>query len=121
MNVLKIAGATWILVVLYSAYMLYIKKYEWPPIVNKCPDYWTEGPSGCIQPAGDSTNYTDIAGCTSGGVKNFTDMSECEKQKWARTCQVSWDGVSNQQSACDQYAEAEDLSSSNKYSFNSLF
>ncbi len=79
------------------------KNKTWPPIVGDCPDYWLDA-------AGDGSkcvNVQDLGTCN-GSVApgqhlnmNFTVSPYngvdglCQKYKWANTCGVTWDGITN--------------------------
>jgi len=73
----------------------------WPPIVPKCPDYWSSDTSGnnviC-------TNVKDLGTCPpqQGNkhlIMNFNNApfvganGNCAKYTWANNCGVAWDGV----------------------------
>jgi hypothetical protein len=77
----------------------------WPPIKTDCPDYWEDlsgNGSQCF-------NVKDIGTCNppsyigdnpnSASTKNFNRPlytganGLCEKRKWARRCNVEWDGI----------------------------
>ena len=78
-----------------------VSNEDWPPIVPECPDYWVIDGSGnntrCI-------NVKDLGVCPAkSGEKHqimsfqsdsFTgDNGSCNKNNWAKKCQVSWDGI----------------------------
>jgi hypothetical protein len=80
----------------------------WPPVKTDCPDYWEDlsgNGSQCF-------NFQDIGKCTDYEPKfgadekplvtstmNFSGATYtgpnglCEKQKWAKACEVQWDGI----------------------------
>lgn len=87
----------------------------WPPLVGECPDYWTafnstgetdqDSPFSSLglEPGNYCINVKDLGTCkstdTSHKVMDFsapvftgTD-GNCEKNKWANGCNVSWDGI----------------------------
>ena len=85
---------------------LYKQKYsndvKFPPVIADCPDYWknisTDNKIMC-------ENVKSLGSCP--GVKDFS-ASEfsgtsglCGKQKWAESCGVFWDGVTNNSALCD--------------------
>jgi len=37
---------------------------------------------------------------TCGMEMDFSKYSTCEKQKWAKTCNITWDGITNVSNAC---------------------
>ena len=79
---------------------LYRQKYSditFPPVVAECPDYWknvsTDNQIEC-------ENVKKLGTCDV-MIKNFTGQSLCEKQKWAKECEIVWDGITNNSEACD--------------------
>ena len=74
---------------------------KWPPVVPSCPDYWK------FEGEGDDTrcvNVKDLGTCPpKSGDKNLImnfnssvfsgDNGTCNKFKWAKNCNVSWDGI----------------------------
>ena len=83
------------------------KNIEFPPNISKCPDnyeivYDEYGEFSSCQA------INDIAGCDQ---EDFTDdiynmpgtgstSGACEKKKWAKNCQVDWDGLTNNNIIC---------------------
>ena len=63
---------------------------EYPPNIGDCPDYFT------LQKDGSCFNQHGL-GNGSQGCKsyNFSDMDKKEKRQWARSCEVTWDGIYN--------------------------
>jgi hypothetical protein len=94
---------------------------EWPPVEATCPDYWTLDASGnCMIPKNGSRNvgsiYSDTTGDTlspsfTATTKGYSSSTQttmtpsinfndpyyitCNKQKWAKTNGIYWDGYSN--------------------------
>ena len=80
------------------------KSIPFPPVANTCPDYWIADPSGCKIPTNkiNMGNYNGIdyvTKCTDGS--NCLDLTNaklstiCQKQKFAYSNNIIWDGVSN--------------------------
>ena len=67
----------------------------YPPVIADCPDYWEASNSGCI-------NTYDLgyntASCKNQNIKTLT--SNCNKQTWARNCNLTWDGITNNVDLC---------------------
>jgi len=111
-------------IVLYSAILILIiilivvgialsfaKNESWPPMVPKCPDYWTIDGSGndakCVNIKKLGTGCTDAIQSPDASDQtgkyykvNFNSslytgsQGPCRKYKWAHdTCKVSWDGI----------------------------
>ena len=80
------------------------KSEAWPPIVGACPDYWID-----LSGNGESCfNSHKLGKCNLPGdgndnnnTMNFnqspfnTDTGNCSKYKWAKNCQVTWDGITS--------------------------
>ena len=124
-SVLGVAAVLLILILTYIGIMLTVstkKTAKYPPVANLCPDYWevVKDGSGCVVPvkggknigtlrdnAGGATGaltatsgYKSISG--SGAIIDFTDngwaksgTAICNKNTWAKTNNIVWDGVSN--------------------------
>jgi hypothetical protein len=78
---------------------------EWRKPPQKCPDFWVEEDGQCYNIKGlgkcKSTNIGDYS------TKNvtlsidqekyyymdFQKMGNCDRQKWANNCGISWDGI----------------------------
>ena len=99
-----------ILLIIVGLVMYYSSKNaEFPPIVSECPDYWN------IQKNGNNTkclNYLKVNPltvsnndrCNQIDTISFKDVTDeqtlCNKYKWAKSCNVIWDGVTNNNSSC---------------------
>ena len=82
----------------------------YPPVVSDCPDYWdvdydNQGKKHCKNNTyindGRSTaicrSYPHALFSTNG---SSPDDILCEKYKWAKDCNIHWDGITNNPSAC---------------------
>jgi hypothetical protein len=80
----------------------------WPPIITDCPDYWEDlsgngaqcfnvkGIGSCNRPTySDSLNsIPDPLSTINFSEAKYNGLNGlCEKQKWAKTCGVAWDGI----------------------------
>lgn len=105
-----------ILMLTLIGYALYEAKYNkrWPPVQSQCPDYWEvqsadgSNVAGSSGPGGPSkcVNVKDLGKKTCEKTMDF-DSSEwqgkpglCRKYKWAKQCDLTWDGITNRQDAC---------------------
>ena len=80
-----------------------------PPVVTDCPDYWnvTYNSAGEIicrnnqindgYATSQCRNYPTSKFNVSGTTAN--DII-CEKSKWAKDCNIHWDGITNNPKAC---------------------
>jgi len=81
---------------------LYRQKYnpEYPPVVPNCPDYWDASGTLCV-------NYHNLGNEQCFGDMDFTtaqwsgDAGLCSKYKWAKSCNLTWDGITNRPELCD--------------------
>jgi hypothetical protein len=102
---------------------------QWPPVVPDCPDYWYDsfhdvsaggdpddpdsGDSGDIDPSDPAStgvsvcyNVKNLGNCTDQKVMNFNQSQytgvdgDCAKWKWATSCGVTWDGITDE-NPCD--------------------
>jgi hypothetical protein len=94
-----------IITLLVITFLIYRTKKTviYPPVVADCPDYWIE------QAEGDSSSCinTKNLGKSSCNTKMNFKTSQwigkqglCNKSKWAKTCDLTWDGVTNNLNAC---------------------
>ena len=80
----------------------------WPPITTNCPDYWEDNSGNgaqCVNVKNIGTCFNkdpkfgangkllrgksmDFSGAPYTGINGL-----CDKQKWANTCGVAWDGI----------------------------
>ena len=89
---------------------------SWPPIVGDCPDYWVDmsgNGSACL-----NTHHLGRCNIPSEGNPNTMNFSTdpftgdeglCSKYKWAKSCGVTWDGItSGVKNPCDNSEETEE-------------
>lgn len=80
------------------------KRYEFPPYISKCPDYYEMDKSGeCI----DSFNYfyTENNKCHKTNFLNEMlndDEMLCKKKEFAEDCLLNWDGITNNLDICEK-------------------
>ena len=75
-----------------------------PPVIADCPDYWMDFSRG------DGSVCTNVKGLGSPNCDVVMDFSGpayegsaglCAKVNWARNCDITWDGVTNNSKAGD--------------------
>ena len=87
---------------------------SYPPVVSDCPDYWDVSYNAnneveCINTSTINTGIGDVPGgdCNNYPVNLFLGSGLqnedilCEKYKWSKKCNITWDGVTNNNKACD--------------------
>ena len=95
---------------------LYRQKYnsQYPPVIPNCPDYWdvsynVNDEVVCKNTSTINNGRGDVPGgeCNDYPVNQFlvsgaqNDDILCEKYKWSKKCDITWDGVTNNNKACD--------------------
>lgn len=84
---------------------LYRQKYnsDYPPVIPNCPDYWDMSDNNVCKNIKNLGN--DNEGCR--GEKDFStpqwagQAGLCGKYKWAKSCNLTWDGISNNPELCN--------------------
>lgn len=93
-----------ILALTFMGYSLYINRYDlvFPPVTAVCPDYWVSQDNKCI-------NKLLLGKCNNtaeNNTMNFNvphyqgDQANCNKSKWAKDCNITWDGITNNPRVC---------------------
>ena len=93
-----------------------VSSSTWPPVIGNCPDFWKFDDTSreCVNINGlgntdDSycPNYPSAGNSTCDRF-NFEDntaysgnVGKCEKQKWADSLGLSWDGITNDRDLCE--------------------
>ena len=110
-KVILVASILFVLTALFIVYTLYSGKYSkvFPPVVASCPDYWLDHQvkdalgntkSNCV-------NVKNLGTCPDQKSKSFDEpqwlgeTGECRKSKWAKLCNLTWDGITNNSKVCD--------------------
>ena len=104
---MTVAGIILIICLAVMGVFMYRARYtmKFPPVAADCPDYWLDMSDGdgskCV-------NAKDLGSC------NVREMdfsipalqgadSACIKATWARQCDLTWDGITNDANACAKY------------------
>ena len=94
-----------IILLLVFAYQIYNEKYKsvYPPVVSECPDFWennsNDNPSRCF-------NVKNLGSESCAKTMDFSQSSwtgsegSCNKYKWAKECDITWDGITNNPKVC---------------------
>ena len=116
---LSIAIVLLILALILFALLMSQSAKTYPPVVGQCPDYWVDLSGGLISDGSSCYNVKNLGKDTCKKQMDFTadfwsgSDGICNKQKWAKSCDLTWDGVTNNSKACDGYQE-DDSSGSTK-------
>ena len=102
--VMTIATVLLIICLTLIGISIYNNKYNlaYPPVVADCPDYWLD------ESDGDASKCVNVKNLGTCDVREM-DFSKsmwtgtngiCNKAKWAKACNLTWDGVSNTSVSC---------------------
>ena len=77
---------------------------RYPPVVADCPDYWLDHSEGdkklCVN------KHEELGNKDCSKTMDFSDsvwagdMGFCKKKQWAKKCNLTWDGITNNDNAC---------------------
>lgn len=87
---------------------LYRTKYnsKYPPVIANCPDYWDASGNLDISNNFVCVNSMNLGSSTCSNTMNFStsswqgDNSLCQKYKWAKSCNLTWDGITDNADIC---------------------
>ena len=89
-----------------------LMEQSFPPVISDCPDYWDvhreENDNIVCKNISTVNRGRALSSCQDYPVSQFSQngTSEndllCEKYKWARRCDVHWDGITNNKDACSK-------------------
>jgi len=95
--------------------VLYKNKYSviYPPIVADCPDYWLNEPEDNKSSSNVDVdkkqlcyNVKNLGNASCNKTMDFTTSywqgseGKCHKSKWAKDCDLTWDGITNKSDIC---------------------
>jgi hypothetical protein len=112
--VLTVAIVIFVLLLIFIGSVLYKNKYSsaFPPVIASCPDYWIDKEM-TVTGAEDSNtqqncnNIKNLGNPSCSKEMDFTgdlwqgDDGDCKKYQWAKGCDLTWDGITNNTSICD--------------------
>ena len=87
---------------------LYRAKYhsKYPPVIANCPDYWDASGNLDISNNFVCVNSMNLGSSTCSNQMNFSTPSWqgrnslCQKYKWAKSCDLTWDGITDNADIC---------------------
>lgn len=102
-TVLTVAIIILIIALGFIGMALYRQKYnsDYPPVIANCPDYWDMSGNICSphptlgNQSGSCTADMDFTTAAWAGVSGA-----CAKYKWAKQCNLTWDGITNIADTC---------------------
>jgi hypothetical protein len=79
------------------------KNATYPPVIANCPDYWLDqsGNNGSA-----CKNVQSLGNANCAKVMDFSttpwsgQKGMCSKYQWAKSCNITWDGISNNAELC---------------------
>jgi len=105
-SVVSIAIVLLILWLIFIGVALYRSKYNvtFPPVLANCPDYWkdeslTNNGSKCVNSRNLGNSQCSKTMDFSGSIWNGPE-GLCAKSTWAKSCDLTWDGIDNNSGAC---------------------
>jgi hypothetical protein len=108
-SVLSVAVVLLIICLIMIGIAMRNNKYDsdFPPVVADCPDYWIEKPSSmpdetqCYNVKNLGRSECEKSKDFSGSLWSGTEGT-CNKYKWATSCDLTWDGVTNKTDPCNK-------------------
>lgn len=107
---LVIVVVVFIFATIYTVYKTdeEVTNKKWPPSISKCPDYWVQDLTA------DDTICTNVKnlGLETDSCPNplnvdtyihdskLLSQDDCAKAQWARSCNLTWDGITNNEKIC---------------------
>jgi hypothetical protein len=113
--VITIAIIIFIVLMIFIAIILYNNKYgvKFPPTTSACPDYWIDQVTNDDNIHGNGkmtqkcVNVKNLGNDSCSKEMNFTtedwqgSTGLCNKYKWAKSCDLTWDGITNNRDLCE--------------------
>jgi len=106
--VITIAILFLIIILIYIAFMMHSNKVRltYPPVTGSCPDYWVDQSTG--SDSSNCINAKNLGKSSESCPKNMNFNTAlfsgsnglCAKSVWAKNCDLTWDGVTNNVNAC---------------------
>ena len=101
---MTVAGIILIVCLAVMGVFMYRARYtmKFPPVAAECPDYWLDMSDG---DGSKGVNAKNLGSCNTKEV-NFNipalqgTTGTCLKARWARLCDLTWDGITNDANAC---------------------
>jgi hypothetical protein len=81
---------------------------DFPPVIGDCPDYWIAQNDGKNNIC---SNIKNLGKSSCPKTMNFNNPpwsgsnGLCVKSRWARGCDLTWDGVTNNADACHKKSD----------------
>jgi hypothetical protein len=100
-SVATVAIVILIITLCFIGIALYRQAYnsDYPPVIPNCPDYWDVSGNFCV-------NSMALGNTRCLAPMDFTrpqwnnNSAMCRKYQWAKSCNLTWDGISDNASLC---------------------
>jgi hypothetical protein len=100
-TVATIAIVILIIALCFIGIALYRAKFKsaYPPVIANCPDYWDVSGNFCM-------NTMNLGKSNCSVPMDFTqpswsgNSSMCKKFQWAKSCNLTWDGITEKVDLC---------------------
>ena len=79
---------------------------NFPPVIGECPDYWEniedkDKKHYCLNKK--NLGVTSCSKKMDFNVYPYTGTNgDCEKKNWANKCNLTWDGITNNETVCSK-------------------
>ena len=106
--VLTVAGVLLVITLVVMGFVIKFgnRNKKYPPVVGVCPDYWEESDAG--NGMSKCKNVHNLGSCGSELAYDPSYASEsvmnCHRSQWAKSCDLTWDGVTNVPDICGKVA-----------------
>ena len=86
----------------FIGYALYNSQHneQFPPVKSACPDYWKSEEGKCVNSRSDLGLATCQKTMDFNGPHFQGHQGDCNKSIWAKSCNVSWSGITNNSNIC---------------------
>lgn len=82
---------------------------DYPPVISDCPDYWDVSLNSNNEVICNNVSRRNSGTCGNNTYpisifKQYAsnkDSEICAKYRWAKNCNISWDGIINNNKACE--------------------
>ena len=107
-NVLMIAAVLLIISLILFAVLMIQSSKKYPPVVANCPDYWVDLSGGVNNDGSSCYNVKNLGKSQCKKQMDFNvdfwtgDDGNCNKQTWAKGCDLTWDGITNNPDICSE-------------------
>tara|TARA_B100000524_G_scaffold176551_1_gene90793 strand:+ start:6512 stop:6877 length:366 start_codon:yes stop_codon:yes gene_type:complete len=113
-TVLTIAAVLLIIALIVFALLMGQSTKKYPPVTANCPDYWIDLSGGIESDGSSCYNVKNLGKAQCKKQMDFNsdfwtgDDGKCNKQTWAKACDLTWDGITNGSDFCAKDDDDDD-------------